>query len=150
MINCVPAVSTNGSELMKQGPRDILHGLSCLLVSLSGGNSRTLNLLQGKMAASAVPVLSIPRLVEIPDANLTSPDSNGMNSANSPQDFEYESPSSEWNPPMHQSNKSSDRTVSSDIQHVPVDRLEPSPISTSPSMKYATIKTSMTSRTFLV
>jgi hypothetical protein len=135
---------------MKQGPRDILHGLSCLLVSLSGGNSRTLNLLQGKMAASAVPVLSIPRFVEVPDASLTSPDSNGMNSANSPQDLEYESPSSEWNAPMHQSNESSDSTVSSDIQHVPPNALEPYSVSTPPGMKYTTIRTPLTSWTFSV
>jgi hypothetical protein len=134
---------------MKQGPRDILHGLSCFLVSLSGGNSRTLNLLQGKMAASTVPVHSIPRFAEIPDSSLASPDSNGMNTANSPQDLEYESPSREWNPPMHQLNASSDSTVSSDNQHVPPDLLEPSSISRSAGIEHAMIRTPITSWTFL-
>jgi hypothetical protein len=135
---------------MKQGPRDILHGLSCLLVSLSGGNSRTLNLLQGKMAASTAPILSIPRLVEIPDPSQTSPDSNGVNSANSPRDIEYESPPSERIPPMHQSKESNDTTNSGDIQHVPLDRLESSSICTPIHMHHGTIETPMTRWTFFV
>lgn len=140
---------------MKQSPRDVFRGLSCLLVSLSGGNSRSLDLLQGKMAASTVPILSIPRFVDVHDANLASPDPDGMNSAVSPKDFEYEAPPSEWVPSsavasMRQRNRPKDSTFSSGIQHVPTDRLEPSSVSTLSGMNHSPFETPMTSWTFFV
>ena len=76
---------------MTQGPRDIFHGLSCLLASLSGSNSKSLNLLQGKMAASRVPLLPIPRFVEVRDVTIASPGSNEIDPAISPRNSEYES-----------------------------------------------------------
>lgn len=50
---------------MTHGPRDVFHSLSCLLATLSGGQSKTLTLLQGKMAAAKLPFQQIPRFIEL-------------------------------------------------------------------------------------
>ena len=69
---------------MTQGPRDIFHGLSCLLAAPSGRHSRSLALLQGKMAASSVPFQSVPRFIEKVDNSMTNPLTDQVNPANSP------------------------------------------------------------------
>lgn len=95
---------------MSYGPREIFHGLGCLLASLSGGVSKPLKLLQRKMAASSVPFLPIPRFVEIPDDD---PDSNEINSVPSSGELAYVVPSSTWIPQLsstavHGGNESTD------------------------------------------
>ncbi len=75
---------------MTQGPRDIFHGLSCLLASLSGGQSTTLALLQGKMTAANVPFQQIPRFIELREELVRSPDSVESVKANSPMNLSYE------------------------------------------------------------
>jgi hypothetical protein len=59
--------------LMTQGPRDVFHSLSCLLATLSGGQSKTLALLQGKMAAAKLPFQQIPRFIELEEDHTRSP-----------------------------------------------------------------------------
>ena len=73
MINCVPSITFVKSALMTQGPRDIFHGLSCLLASLAGGQSKSLALLQGKTAAANVPFQQVPRFIEVEDNHVRSP-----------------------------------------------------------------------------
>ena len=75
---------------MIQGPRDIFHGLSCLLASLSGGQSRSLALLQGKLAEANVPFQQIPRFIEISEDLVRSPDSIEPVKAISPTELSYE------------------------------------------------------------
>ena len=124
-------MSVNGSVPVTQGPRDIFHGLGCLLASLSGGNSRSLTLLQGKMAASSVPFLPIPRLVEFHDDNEASPNSNEIKFAISPGEPHNEAPSSEWVPAsvvtaVHQRNEPNGSNFSGGFQLAPATRFEPS------------------------
>ena len=75
---------------MTQGPRDIFHGFSCLLASLSGGQSKSLALLQGKMASANVPFQQIPRFIELKEDVIPSPDSVEPVKAISPTDLSYE------------------------------------------------------------
>jgi hypothetical protein len=93
VINCVPSLTFGDS--MTQGPRDIFHGLSHLLGSLSGGQSRSLALLQGKIAELKTPFVSIPRFVEIHDQVETSPSSNDARSIHSPISPDFPLPR-EW------------------------------------------------------
>jgi hypothetical protein len=58
---------------MTQGPHDIFHGLSYLLASLSGGQSKSLTLLQAKMATTNMPFQQIPRLIELEDDLVRNP-----------------------------------------------------------------------------
>jgi len=81
---------------MTQGPRDIFHGLSYLLGSLSGGQSRSLALLQSKIAELKTPFVSIPRFVEIHDRAETSPSSSDAKSINSPISADFPLPRREW------------------------------------------------------
>jgi hypothetical protein len=90
VINCVPSLTNAKSALMTQGPRDIFHGLSCLLASLSGGQSKALALLQGKMAAANLPSKQIPRFIELEDNVVRSPVSVEPAFANSPTELPYD------------------------------------------------------------
>jgi hypothetical protein len=141
VINCVPSLTTNGSALMTQGPRDIFHGLSCLLASLSGGNSQSLTLLQGKMAESTVPFRPIPRFVEVHDDNIASPNSNELNSAISPRSADLEYSSDEWHqaPVMgshHSRNDSNETQQGSWIQPLSSNQPEPFFVSSLPVMNH--------------
>lgn len=75
---------------MIQGPRDVFHGLSCLLASLSGGQSKSLALLRCKMAAADVPFQQIPRFIEVADETVSSPVSMEPAFPNSPTECSYE------------------------------------------------------------
>jgi hypothetical protein len=75
---------------MTQGPRDIVHGLSCLLASVSSGNSKSLALLQSKMTATNGRFQRIPRLIELEDDLDRSPVSLEAVSANSPTETSSE------------------------------------------------------------
>jgi hypothetical protein len=92
VINCVPSLTTSGSPLMTQGPRDIFHGLSRLLVSLSGGQLNLVSLLQGKIASSPAPFQPIPRLIELNDGFTIGPSSREY-VLNSPLGLEHVPPS---------------------------------------------------------
>jgi hypothetical protein len=74
---------------MTQGPRDLFHSLSCLLATLSGGQSKTLALLQGKMAAAKLPFQQIPRFIELED-RVGIPVSTEPTYTNSPTELPYE------------------------------------------------------------
>ena len=65
VINVVPSPHRSSSALVTQEPREVFHGLSSLLASLSDGNSHLLTLLQSKMAQSPVPFVTVPRLLEV-------------------------------------------------------------------------------------
>ena len=88
VINCVPSLTFGQTKLMVQGPRDVFYGLSSLLASLSGGQSKSLALLQGKMAAAKVPVQQVPRLIEFEDDLARSP--VAVELANSPTKLLHE------------------------------------------------------------
>ena len=75
---------------MTQGPRDVFHSLSCLLATLSGGQSKTLALLQGKMAAAELPFQQIPRFIELEEDHARSPVSVEPTYTNSPTELPYE------------------------------------------------------------
>jgi hypothetical protein len=64
VINVVPAAQQKSTSLIRQEPRQVFHGLSSLLASMSDGNSHLLTLLQSKISQSQVPFVSIPRLME--------------------------------------------------------------------------------------
>jgi len=81
---------------MTQGPRDIFHGLSCLLAALSGGKSKSLTLLQAKMAASSVPFQQIPRFIEVHDEHTISSMSAEQTREGSPAKAEYRTNLLEW------------------------------------------------------
>jgi hypothetical protein len=141
VINCVPSVTTFGSALMTQGPRDIFHGLSCLLASLGGSNSRSLTLLQAKMAASNVPFLSIPRLVEVHDDNVASPNSNEIISPLSPGEVDIEPSSRGWARPaslsaLNRRHESNESVSSSAVQPPSPNRVGSSFVSTLPLTKH--------------
>ena len=131
---------------MTQGPRDIFHGLSCLLVSLGGSNSRSLNLLQGKMAASRVPFLPIPRFVEVQDDIIASPESDEINPAISPRNSEYESPGLNERLPtsplasMHRRDRSRDSTLSTVTGDVSAARFESSFASQVPVVNHSCLE----------
>jgi hypothetical protein len=72
---------------MTQGPRDVFHSLSCLLATLSGGQSKTLTLLQGKMAAAKLPFQQIPRFIELEEDHTRSPVSVEPTYTNSATEF---------------------------------------------------------------
>lgn len=90
MINCVPSLTIDKSALMTQGPRDVFHSLSCLLAALSGGQSKTLALLQGKMAAAKLPFQQIPRFIKLEEDHARSPASVEPTYTNSPTELPYE------------------------------------------------------------
>jgi hypothetical protein len=141
VINCVPSVTAFGSALMIQGPREIFHGLSSLLASLSGSNSRCLNLLQAKMAASSVPFLSIPRLVEVHDDNVASPDSSEIIPPLSLGEVDIEPSSRGWARPaslsaLHRRHESKESVSSSAVQPPSPDQLGSSFVSTLPLTKH--------------
>jgi hypothetical protein len=126
---------------MTQGPRDIFHGLSCLLASLSDGSSRSLSLLQGKMAASAVPFLPILRFVEVNDDDLASPNSNEVNSAISPAEAGFDFPPSEWIPQpavasLHQRSESNGSRPNGIVQSISPTHLEASFVSGLPVLDH--------------
>ena len=103
---------------MTQGPRDIFHGLSCLLASLSGGQSKPLNLLQGKVAASTIPFQSIPRFLEIKEDTVSSCASGELSSATSPVGPELpfhgtDFPRAQNSMPIQLKRQDSDKSVSS-------------------------------------
>jgi hypothetical protein len=90
VINCVPSLTIDKSALMTQGPRDVFHSLSCLLAALSGGQSKTLALLQGKMAAAKLPFQQIPRFIKLEEDHARSPASVEPTYTNSPTELPYE------------------------------------------------------------
>ena len=90
MINCVPSLTVSRTALMTQGPRDIFHGLSCLLASLSGGRSKSLALLQGKMVAAKVPFQQIPRFIALSGDFVKSPASVEPTFANPTTELSYD------------------------------------------------------------
>ena len=75
---------------MTHGPRDLFHSLSCLLATLSGGQSKTLALLQGKMAAAKLPFQQIPRFIELEEGHVGVPVSAEPIYTNSPTELPYE------------------------------------------------------------
>lgn len=75
---------------MTQGPRDVVHGLSRLLASVSSRNSKSLALLQDKMAATNWRFQQIPRLIEVEDDLARSPVSLEPTLANSPTETSSE------------------------------------------------------------
>lgn len=98
---------------MTQGPRDIVHGLSCLLTSVSSGNSKSLALLQSKMAATNGRFQRIPRLIELEDDLDRSPVSLEPVSANSPSETSSERETEQLRPapipaPFRHKQKASD------------------------------------------
>jgi hypothetical protein len=118
VINCVPSLTVAKSALMTQGPRDIFHGLSCLLASLSGGQSKSLTLLQGKMAAANMPFQQIPRFIELKDDLIRRPISLELAFANSPIERSYELKTEPFGPaptsmPFQPIHKGSDRYTAS-------------------------------------
>ena len=90
VINCVPSLTIAKSALMTQGPRDVFHSLSCLLATLGGGQSKTLALLQGKMAAAKLPFQQIPRFIELEEAHTRSPVSVEPTYTHPPTKLSYE------------------------------------------------------------
>jgi hypothetical protein len=90
VINCVPSLTIAKSALMTQGPHDVFHSLSYFLATLSGGQSKTLALLQGKMAEAKLPFQQIPRFIELEEGRSRSPVSVEPAYANSPPELPYE------------------------------------------------------------
>lgn len=84
---------------MIQGPRDIFHGLSCLLASLSGDQSKSISLLQAKMTAADVP--QILRFVELQDNLVQSPAPAEQTAVSLPVKVVYEEDlASTWPSPL--------------------------------------------------